>query len=155
MLSIGYRISGFPEVGRKGALAYYVINTIFQHGSLLPVHYYLAREVCLYVWPDVGHQRHIRLVHQERKLSRHIVGNSYQARTRHTFGLTSGTGNLGKKHVGVDYVCKQLHVIHVVMLEFTESIIIQNQLAHRLDPPLFPLPECQHHEAIVSFLNSR
>ena len=155
MLGIGYRVSRLTEVGRQRALPYHVIDAILEHGALLAVHHNLAGEVCLDVRPDVGHQRHVGLVNQERKLSRHIIGNTYQARTRHTFSLSSGTGNLCKKHVGVDDIGKQLHAVHVIMLEFTERIVIQYQLAHRLNPPQFPLPECQHHEADVSSLSSR
>ena len=66
MLGIRYRVSRLAEMGRQRALPYHVIDAIFEHRALLTIHHNLAGEVCLDVRPDVGHQRHVGLVDQER-----------------------------------------------------------------------------------------
>ena len=155
VLGIRHRVARAAEMGRKGALSHHVVDAVFQHRACLSVHHHLSGEVCLYVWPHVGHQCHVALVNEEGDLPRHVVGDTDQAWTRDALGLAHGTCALDIEHVGVDDVGKQLHRVHVVALEVTQLGIIQYEITHRSPPPAFPLPRCRHREANVSSPRSR
>ena len=57
------RVTRTTEVGRDFAFTYYVVDTIFQHGTSSS--HDRAAEICLYVRPDIGKQGGIGFVHQE------------------------------------------------------------------------------------------
>ena len=56
-------------------------------------------------------------MYQEGKFTGHIIGHTDDAGAGDTFGLSSGTGNLGEHVVGVDDIDLNLHLVHVVAFE--------------------------------------